>query len=455
MEIFMQRRLDSLGPDARAVVRTAGVLGGTWDLPLIARCCGAHTSFAGVGAAAAELVHEGMWVHAAAADDDSGGAACYTFAHEVVRSLVFAATPEDERAKLHATVLARLEERAASGGGGSTQQAASAWAEWARLARGAGDQHAKAAGFSLRAARAAMASAAARGVSDAARAARDGLASLRAAAAQQAAADADADADADAGAAAGASGGRLARASHAAAHRLTEEEALRLSGARLHTPRCSAADADRAATASPRAANPAHTQLWRDLSDVLHTVRVVQASWALVQPGLQTHALAMTHAFIARCPTVLLHVRGKHGLDFRAPEMGPIMVTHSATLITLVGQCVAGQRDFDAIRPTLVACGRMHARFSAHLRDFLPGMGTALLDTLRGALGEADAFPPEVEAAWGAVYAWVAAAMTTGVDAALADQAGEAQLRGALVLAPPAAAAAAAGAGGNMFFAAG
>jgi hypothetical protein len=217
--------------------------------------------------------------------------------------------------------------------------------------------------------------------------------------------------------------------------RRKSEEELRTLSTRPHTPR-----------SSVTSSNNAHDALRRDLAAVLESVRVVQASWVLVQPGLQAHAREMTRAFLARCPDALnaAHVRGKHGAPLSAPEMGPIMLLHSATLLTLVGQCVAGQRDFDAMRPTLVACGRMHARFSAHVRDFLPGLGAALTDTLRDALGADAAFPPEVEGAWAAAYAWVATAMLAGLCAAEADSTAQEQLRSALVLVPPPTAGAAA-----------
>jgi hypothetical protein len=203
LEIFMQRRLDSLGPAGRTAVRAAAVLGAAavWDLPLIAAACAPGVTFAAVCAAAAELVHEGIWAHAPAAsaasaaasgtsgtvgDEDESGAACYVFSHEVVRSLVFAATPEDVRAELHACVLARLQERAAaaagaSGGGhagGERPQPAAVWAEWGRLARGA-HAYMQAARLFLTAAQVSLTSASAGGLRDAARSAHDGIACLR------------------------------------------------------------------------------------------------------------------------------------------------------------------------------------------------------------------------------------------------------------------------------------
>jgi hypothetical protein len=400
MEIFLQRRLDALSPDARAAVRASAVLDGDWDASDVAHCCGAHFTFATACAAAAELVHAGVWAHAQpdGDDDDAGGSARYTFASEVVRSLVFAATPEDARAELHAAVLARMQERA----GSNPQQSAATWAEWARLAHGA-KKYAAAASLFLAAA---LSSQAARELPDAAHAAHDGLASLRA----------------------------------AAAHAGGSDEPKR------HTGRMSqqlAAAAPRASVANRRSAalarssshtdiNPLHSQLWRDLCAVLHTVRHVRTSWKLVQPGLEAHAPAMTNALVSRCPSVLHLVRSRHGLLLNDPVMGPVMTAHQVTLLTLIGSVVAGGRDLAALSLTLVACGRMHTRFSDHMRDFLPGCGLALRDTLRGELG-LQAFSPDVEAAWAGAYDWVAQRLLQGVDSAQAAVATEHALRSQLL----------------------
>jgi hypothetical protein len=486
MEIFVQRRLDALSPEARACVRAAAVLGGDWDLPLIARvvaASAAHATFGGVCAAAAELVHEGMWTHtsSSSAPDGAeeggaeecggggggGGGARYSFAHEVVRSLVFAATPEDTRAELHRTVLACLEDLrrmsvapcssssaggvgGGAGGGaggadaadGAAAQPAAAWAEWGRLARGAA-QHVKAASCFLTAARVSAKSVAARGVADAERFALDGIAALRAAAAAP-----PPDRDDPSSGGSGSGGGGDAYGEHyggeygAAAQQPSgpQQQRVRRVSSHAAVPRSSSvvdltalAAANAAAAAAPAAASsaassvssasacasldPACAELLRELNDTLAAVRRVQATWALVEPGLNDHALAFTQAFVGRVPEVLQLVTGKDGLSLTDPEMGPVMVAHQATLIRLVGTAVAGQKDFDALAPTLVQCGRMHARFGRTIRDFYPACGAALIDTLRGALGE-EAFTPEVEAAWSAVYGFVAANMLKGIDAA-------------------------------------
>jgi hypothetical protein len=409
MEVFMQRRLDSLGPEARAAVRAAAVLGGDWDLALIAHCCGEHFSFASICAAAAELVHEGMWAHAPSVAGDDGGSSRYMFTHSIVRSLVFAATPEDTRTELHAVVLNRLEQRAAAAGGGT--QPAATWAEWARLSRGA-SLHLKSASFSLAAARSSMDSVVARRLSDASRFAEEGMTSLRDSAEHAGAVHEDCDESPVR------SGARMSQ--HAASPRKSEENLLRF-GSR------------RRSSGSVVATSPAHAALWRDLSAVLLGVRHVQASWAPVELNLQAHAQAMTHAFVARCPSALELVRSNHGLLLSDPSMGPILRHHQATLLTLIGSCVAGQRDLEALAPILQQCGRMHARFSAHMRAFLPGMGAALLDTLRASALSEKELTSEVEVAWAAMYNFVAQQLVIGLESAEASTAAEQTLRGQLL----------------------
>jgi hypothetical protein len=415
MEVFIQRRIDALSPEARAAVKAAAVLGGSWDLPMLLRCCAPRFSFASVCAAAAELVHEGMWTMAT---QSLGGEVRYTFAHEVVRSLVYAATPEDTRAGLHAILLECLEAHGqaalgvAAAAGADSPQSAAVWSELARLARGA-NQHVKAASCFMQAARVSFECGTVTGPAEAARAAREGLESVAAAAAARCERRARADSQ------------------HAPAPpRLSDHAA----GARRRSVSACWAAADAAPPAESDAASadadPECADLSRELSAILARVQRVQASWSLVQPALTDHALAMTHAFVGRCPSVLELVVGKHGTPLTDPSMGAVMVAHQCTLLTLVGTCVAGERDFDALVPTLVACGRMHSRFGDSIQQFYPHCGAAMLDAVRGALGEA--FTADVETAWTAVFDFVMAQMLKGVGQAQSAHASEGVLRVAL-----------------------
>jgi hypothetical protein len=437
LEIFMQRRLDSLGPAGRTAVRAAAVLGAAavFDLPLIAAACAPRISFGAVCAAAAELVHEGMWTHAPAAAvacgggddgadgaDDESGAACYVFSHEVVRSLVFAATPEDVRAELHAAVLARLQERAEAGacGGGCADhpQLPAVWAEWGRLARGA-HAHMQAARLFRTAAQVSIASATAGSLLDAARSARDGVECLRDAARADAGGGQRQESPRHSSASSASSSPRSSmRASqqHAAAPRLSEPE-LRAAAATAEMRRRDSVPA-----------NPVHAALLTELTAVLDTVARVQSSWAAVEARLDEVAAAMAAAFVARAPALLHAVRGKRGDALAAPDMRAILLAHQVTLLRLVGTTVAGERDLQALAPTLLQCGRMHARFGPTVHDFYPALGDAMADALRSTLG-AQAFAPNVEAAWAAVYSFVAKHMILGIDQAARTMEAEASLR--------------------------
>jgi hypothetical protein len=476
LEIFMQRRLDSLGAGARAAVTAAAVLGGDWDLPLLSRVCGARLSFGAVCTAAAELVQEGMWAHASGsgsdaqhgADDsggsDDGGAARYTFAHDVVRSLVFAATPEDARAELHAAVLACLEERAAGDGDAAAArptQPAAAWCDWARLARGA-HQHEKAAELFLNAARLSLTRVAAHGLAAAGAAAREGIACLRAAeeAEEQAAEDVEEEeacvnaddtaaekrtracvnAD-DAAAAAGDDDRRGAMMMSSLSSSPASPSIILARGFRRSST-SHGSSAPQHAAAAPllqhergrrHSRSRRRGALWRSLTEVLDTVARVQASWTLLEPRLAEHALSMTHEFVRLAPSLLDPdvVRSKGGIPLGDPSMCAIMVAHQATLLRLVGACVAGQKDFEALVPMLLRCGRMHARFGRTMRAFFPACGAAMRATLTQALG--DAFTADVEAAWSGVFDFVAAQMIAGIDAAERATATEVDLRDGLL----------------------
>jgi hypothetical protein len=185
------------------------------------------------------------------------------------------------------------------------------------------------------------------------------------------------------------------------------------------------------------------TVLERELHAVLDAVSRAAASWAALQPRLSEHALAFTHALVTRAPDVLELIHGKTGAALTDPSMEAVMLAHERTLLTLLGSCVAGQRNLAALAPTLVATGRMHARFGATIRDFLAPCGAALADTLAAALGEA--FTADVEAAWAHVFAFVAAHMLQGIDAVSAAGAAEHALKGDLLGAHAARSGAAAG----------
>jgi len=346
-----------------------------------------------------------MWVHVsdAGTDDDGGGSALrYMFAREMVRALVFAATPEDARSQLFTTVLTRLEEAHRlrtqdSLPADASAALAAAWADWARLARGA-NQHVKAAACFLAAAQASITAAPARGLVDASRAAHEGIASLRT----------SASAAAERAGLAPSSPRRsslILSSSASSVDAFSTSPHARISsviGSFSSTPPWHAdgvtpMPSRRRSSCCPEAEttmrlsfedDPECADLLRGLDAVLDTVLRVQSSWALLQPDVAAHALTMTGELVSEAPSVAHLVRGKRGLTLTDPLMGPVMIAHQATLLRLVGTAVAGQRDWDGeLAPTLLRCGRMHARFGETIREFYPPCGRAMMTTLRGALG--------------------------------------------------------------------
>ncbi len=315
-----------------------------------------------------------------------------------MRQLIYSSTPADQRVELHGRVLRCLEEEyelgggadGAGGGSAPVADAAMQWAERARHARGA-NLHAKATSYFLASARAsATGVAAARRTTDAARFAQEGLASLRAAAEQDS----------------------------AAAHPASP------------TPLGDAGpDTAPVVQRSSQNASPLDT-LRAELMAVLDAVRRVQASWALIEPAMGAHGVALMSDFFGRCPESWpMFSFGALALDDPAAE--PKMRKHAITLMSTVGSCVAGLRDFETMIPTLVNVGKMHYKFGPNIRLFFPPMGAALIATLRSALGED--FTPDVEAAWQAMYDVVSLHIFEGIARAERAAAEESTLRGQLM----------------------
>jgi hemoglobin-like flavoprotein len=270
------------------------------------------------------------------------------------------------------------------------------WAERARHARGS-NQHTKAVSYFLASARAsATGVAAARRAADAARFAQEGLASLSAAEASQVA--------------------------------MQPRQSITNRGSGDDLPSLGGGSSPPAKSAAA-GARPLDT-LRAELMAVLDNVRRVQASWALVEPAMDTHGVALMLDFFRRCPDALpLFSFGGMALD--DPAAAPKMRKHAITLMSTVGTCVAGLRDFEAMIPTLISVGRMHYNFGDNLRSYFPPMGQALLSTLRAALG-AD-FTADVEAAWQATYEVISLHIFDGIDRAERAAQEQSSLRGQLM----------------------
>lgn len=83
-------------------------------------------------------------------------------------------------------------------------------------------------------------------------------------------------------------------------------------------------------------------------------------------------------------------------------------------LMQMLGLAVKSLDRLEQFLPAVRALGARHVGYGVQDRDY-DTVGQALLWTLEQGLG--DAFTPEVEAAWGEVYATLAAAMQGGAAA--------------------------------------
>lgn len=96
---------------------------------------------------------------------------------------------------------------------------------------------------------------------------------------------------------------------------------------------------------------------------------------------------------------------------------------HGARVVRTVGTAVAGLKDIEKLVPVLVGLGRKHVQYGV-LPDHYGVVGMALMATLKAGLG--DAFTPEVQAGWKAVYGTVAAVMIgDNYDVPTVDKLGE------------------------------
>lgn len=418
MELLVQRRVDSLGAAARGALKAAAVLARSFDLPLLARTCGGGMTLAAARACASELVDEGMFV---SHSSQERSAASFSFAHELVRRLVYTATPADARIELHGRVLAWLEGQEAPAAGRCAQELA----ELARHARGA-HAHAKATTYFLACARA---SARVRAM-DVSRFAQEGLASLRLATAAEAARPRSSRRH---------SRGSSARSSTARVSAISAHGGARVStmgvriGSRLNLETLAGGERGRSSASSSNG-HPDVTLspleiLRAELDDVLATVKRVQASWASIEPCMAAWGPSLMRHFFNICPDAF-KLFSFGGMTLADADIELLLRKHSLTVLATIGGCVAGVRDIQTMIPTLTSVGKMHARFGPNMRVFFPHMGSALLLMLHEALGES--FTEDVEQAWSEMYALVSFHIVEGIALAEKAQADESQLRATL-----------------------
>jgi hemoglobin-like flavoprotein len=127
-------------------------------------------------------------------------------------------------------------------------------------------------------------------------------------------------------------------------------------------------------------------------------IALVRASFANVVPIKDKAA----DLFYARLFEIAPQVRALFPSD---------LAEQKSKLVAMMAAAVAGIDDLPALVPVVKALGARHVGYGATPAHFEP-VGQALLWTLR--TGLADAFTPEVEAAWTKVYGVLAATMQAG-----------------------------------------
>ncbi len=127
-------------------------------------------------------------------------------------------------------------------------------------------------------------------------------------------------------------------------------------------------------------------------------ITLVRASFARVVPIRNKAA----HLFYARLFEVAPQLRRMFPADMHGQKQ---------KLMAMLGATVAGLSDLDALIPKVKALGARHVGYGARAADYNL-VGEALLWTLERGL--ADAFTPEVRAAWTKVYGVLAATMQAG-----------------------------------------
>ena len=138
-------------------------------------------------------------------------------------------------------------------------------------------------------------------------------------------------------------------------------------------------------------------------------IALVRASFAKVVPIKDKAA----DLFYARLFEIAPQVRALFPSD---------LAEQRSKLMAMMAAAVAGLDDLPALVPVVKALGARHFGYGATPAHFEP-VGQALLWTLR--TGLADAFTPEVEAAWTKVYGVLAATMQAGAAEAAVVRAAE------------------------------
>lgn len=137
------------------------------------------------------------------------------------------------------------------------------------------------------------------------------------------------------------------------------------------------------------------------------TVSAVQSTWKVAASlGADTVGVLLFKHIFRIAPQALALFSFKDEPDL---YNSAALKKHGAKVVTTVGAAVSGLDDIPALVPVLQSLGARHVGYGV-LAPHYDVVGEALIATLRQGLGD-EAFTPEVEAAWTAVYGIVASTM--------------------------------------------
>jgi hemoglobin-like flavoprotein len=130
------------------------------------------------------------------------------------------------------------------------------------------------------------------------------------------------------------------------------------------------------------------------------TVRIVQETWEQVET-IAPQAAALFYRNLFEADPGLRRL-------FKTD-----MELQGKKLMQMIGVAVRSLRTEQALIPVLQALGRRHGGYGV-LPSHYATVGAALISTLRAGLGEA--FTPEVEKAWGDLYALISDVMIAAAE---------------------------------------
>jgi len=154
-----------------------------------------------------------------------------------------------------------------------------------------------------------------------------------------------------------------------------------------------------------------HASPTRCLFPHLPGVVQVQESWAKVAAlGVEKVGVLLFKNIFTIAPSAVELFSFKDTKDLYNSQA---LKAHGKTVVSTVGQAVAGLRDLNALVPVLKNLGKTHANLGKGIGPaHYDIVGQALIKTLKEGLGAG--FTSEVEKAWLGVYAVVSSTMQAG-----------------------------------------